>query len=79
MCFDYGTKGEVQISMDKSIATIIDTFPEQITGVSMTPANDNLFKVQPEGGKLLPKSQAAMFPHTVAQLLYVSNCICHDI
>ena len=79
MCFDYGTKGEVQISMDKSIATIIDSFPEKITGVSATPANDNLFKVRPNGEKPLPEAQAAMFHHTVAQLLYVSNRVRRDI
>ncbi len=79
MCFDYSTKGEVQVSMDKSIATIIDTFPEQITGVSATPVNDNLFKVRPDGEKRLPESQATMFHHTSAQLLSISNCIRCDI
>ncbi len=45
MTFDYTTSGKVEISMDKYIANIIDSFPEQITGVSPTPATDKLFQV----------------------------------
>ena len=57
MCFDYSTKGEeVQVSMNKFTTTIIDTFPETIMGVSATPANDNLFKVWPNGKKLLTEA-----------------------
>ena len=75
MCFDCSTKGKVQISMDKSIANIINALSEKIMGVSATPANNNLFKVWSKGKKLLPKSKAAMFHQTVVQLLYISNHI----
>jgi hypothetical protein len=46
------------------ISSIIADFPEQITGVSATPAADHLFKVR-EDGKKLSIEQADAFHHTV--------------
>ena len=51
---------------------IIEDFPEEITGVSATPAADHLFKVR-EDGKKLNKEQADMFHHTVYKLLFAVN------
>jgi len=78
MTFDYSTPGQVVISMDKYIAQIIDSFPEQITGVSATPATDNLFKVR-DDDRPLPEDQAIMFHHVTAQLLFASTRVRRDI
>ena len=57
---------------------IIEDFPEEITGVSATPAADHLFKVR-EDGKKLNKEQADIFHHTVYQLLFAANRARQDI
>ena len=72
MTFDYAFGGEVRINMCKYLSSIIADFPEQITGVSATPAADHLFKVR-ENGKKLSKEQADAFHHTVYQLLFATN------
>ena len=78
MRFDYSTPGQVEISMDKYIANIIDTFPEPITGVSATPATDKLFLVR-DDDRPLPEEQAIMFHHVTAQLLFASTRVRRDI
>jgi hypothetical protein len=76
--FDYAFKGEVLMNMCKYLLSIIADFPEQITGVSATPAADHLFKVR-EDGKKLSKEQTDAFHHTVHQLLIAVNQACRDI
>lgn len=78
MTFDYSTPGQVEISMDKYIANIINTFPEPITDVSATPATDKLFVVR-ENDRPLPEHQATMFHHVVARLLFASTRVRRDI
>ena len=46
MTFDYAFEGEVWINMCKYLSKVIEDFPEEITGVSATPAADYLFKVR---------------------------------
>ena len=64
--------------MCKYLSSIIADFPEQITGVSATPAADHLFKVR-EDGKKLNEEQADAFHHTVYQLLFAANRARRDI
>ena len=78
MTFDYSTPGTVEISMDNYIANVIDSFPEQITGVSATPATDKLFQVR-DDDRPLPEEQAVMFHHVTAQLLFASTRVRRDI
>jgi hypothetical protein len=78
MTFDYAFGGEVQINLCKYLSSIIADFPEQITGVSATPAADHLFKVR-EDGKKLSKEQADAFHHTMYQLLFAANRARQDI
>ena len=78
MTFDYAFGGEVRINMCKYLSSIIADFPEQITGVSATPAADHLFKVR-EDGKKLSEEQADAFHHTVYQLLFAANRARQDI
>ncbi len=56
----------------------IQEFPEEITGVCATPANDYLFKVR-EDGRKLNEELAEAFHHTVYQLLFATNRARHDI
>ena len=78
MTFDYTKPGAVEISMDKYIANVIDSFPEQITGVSATPATDKLFAIR-QDDRPLPEEQALHFHHVTAQLLYASMRVRRDI
>jgi hypothetical protein len=78
MTFDYAFKGKVRINMCKYLSKVIEDFPEEIMGVSATPAADHLFKVR-EDGRKLSKEQADAFHHTVYQLLFTANKACQDI
>jgi hypothetical protein len=78
MTFDYVFKREVQINTCKYLSTVVENFPEEITGVSATSAADHLFKVR-EDGRKLSKEQAHVFHHTVYQLLFAANRACWDI
>jgi hypothetical protein len=73
MILDFTRDGHVLINMTEYIRTIIADFPEEITGIRMTPAADHLFKVWGEGEAWpLPEEQARAFHHAVAQLLFLS-------
>ncbi len=54
------------------IKKVIGEFPEEITGVSATPASDYLFKVCEDGTKL-NEELAEAFHHTVYQLLFAAS------
>jgi len=58
--------------------SIIADFPEQITGVSATPAAGHLFKMR-EDGKKLSEEQADAFHQTVYQLLFAANRAHRDL
>ncbi len=55
-----------------------EEFPEEITGVCATPANDHLFKVR-ENGTKLKEELAEAFHDTGYQLLFAANRARHDI
>ncbi len=57
---------------------VMEEFPEEITGVCATPANDYLFKVC-ENGTKLNEELAEAFHHTVYQLLFAANRAGRDI
>jgi hypothetical protein len=78
MMFDYAFEGKVRINMCNYLSKVIEDLPEEIVGVSATPAADYLFKVQ-EDGKKLNKQHADMFHHTVYQLLFAANRARQDI
>jgi hypothetical protein len=54
------------------IKKVIREFPEEITGVCVTPASDYLFKVREDGTKL-NEELAEAFHHTVYQLLFAAS------
>ncbi len=78
MTFDYSFTKEVMINMWDYLRKVIKEFPEEITGVYVTPASDHLFKVQ-EDGRKLSKELAEVFHHTVYQLLFATNRVRRDI
>ena len=60
--------------MFKYIDSIIDGFPELITGKAATPAADHLFSVRDaDEAKYPPGEKAIAFHHTTAQLLFLSS------
>ncbi len=78
MTFDYSFTKEVRINMLDYLRNVIQEFPEEITRVCATPANDYLFKVR-EDGRKLNKELAEAFHHTIYQLLFAANRARRDI
>jgi hypothetical protein len=72
MTFDFSFTKEVKVNMWDYLRIVIKEFPEEITGVWVTPAGDHRFKVR-DDGKKLNKEQAEAFHHTVNQLLFAAN------
>ena len=65
--------GSLEVSMFKYLDSIIDEFPEFITGKAATPAADHLFSVRDaDEAKYPPEEKAIAFHHTTAQLLFLS-------
>jgi hypothetical protein len=80
MILDYSCEGKVIINMAEYIKSIVEDFPEEITGFRATPAADHLFDVRdPSDARPLPEEQARAFHHTVAQLLFLSARARRDI
>ena len=67
MTFDYLFTKEVRINMWDYLGKVTKEFPEEITGVCVTPASAHLFKVHKDGRKL-NKDLAEAFHHMVYQL-----------
>ena len=78
MILDYSTPGAVAISMQKYIEELLNEVPEDMKGVSMTPAADNLFEVSPEA-ESLDHPRKELFHHLTAKLLYLSRRARPDI
>ena len=72
MDFEFMNNGSLEVSMFKYLDSIIDEFPELITGKAVTPAADHLFSVRDaDEAKCLPEQKAISFHHTTAQLLFL--------
>ena len=80
MDFEFMNNGSLEVSMFKYLDSIIDEFPELITGKAATPAADHLFSVKgADEAKYLPEEKAIAFHHTTAQLLLLSSRARRDI
>ena len=79
MNLDFRVKGEVWIDMEHSIDMMLQDAPEDMEGVSNTPAAVHLFKTNSEDPKLLGDKQKKIFVHLVMQGLYLSQRGCRDI
>jgi hypothetical protein len=80
MIFDFLVKGKVMVTMMEYNKNINKDFPEKITGIKTTPAEDHLFTVRdPSLAKALPEEQAMAFHRATAQLLFLSARVQRDI
>ena len=73
MSLDFHTKGEVQIDMQHYIDMMLQDAPEDMEGISNTPAAVHLFKMNLENPKMLGDKQKKIFVHLVMQGLYLSQ------
>ena len=66
--------------MIEYIKSILNNFPEKITGTKTPPTADHLFMVRdPSLAKMLPEGQAMVFHRATSQLLFLSVRACQDI
>jgi hypothetical protein len=66
--------------MSKYVYKILEDLIEVTNRTTMTPTKDTLFQVwEEELVEYLPGELAAVFHHVVAQLLFMSQCVCRDI
>ena len=73
MRLDFHTKGEVQIDMQHYIDMMLQDAPEDMKGVSNTPAAAHLFKTNSKDPKALDEKRKKIFVHLVMQGLYLSQ------
>ena len=73
MSLDFRTKGEVQIDMQHYIDMMLQDAPEDMKGVSNTPAAAHLFKTNSKDPKALDDKRKKIFVHLVMQGLYLSQ------
>ena len=80
MDFEFMDNGSLEVSMFQYLDSIIDKFPELITGNAATLATDHLFSVRNTGeAKYLPEEKAIAFHHTTNKLLFLSSRERRDI
>jgi hypothetical protein len=78
MTFDYSFDNKVRINMNQYLSKIIKEFPQEISGMCVTPAADHSYKIQENGNK--PNEELAeAFHHTTYQLLFAANRAQRDI
>ena len=78
MDFDFSVEGCVKVDMTKYVKEMLEEYPEELKGKSMTPANEKLFKVN-ESSTRLEKEKAEVFHTTVAKGLFLSKRARPDI
>jgi Reverse transcriptase (RNA-dependent DNA polymerase) len=78
MSIDYSEVGKVKISMQQYIEAILNEMPDDMAGVSPSPAANHLFNVDPNCTKLSTDKQE-FFHHVVAQLLFLCKRARPDI
>ena len=80
MDFKFMNNRSLEVSMFKYLDSIIDEFPELITGKAATPAADHQFSVRDTGeAKKQPEEKAIEFHHNTAQLMFLSSRERRDI
>ena len=73
MNLDFRTEGEVRVDMEHYIDMMLHDAPEDMNGVSNTPAAAHLFKTNSVDPKLLDDKKKKLFVHLVMQGLYLSQ------
>ena len=77
MTFDFGVPDKCKVTMDGYVGDLLE-FCGEITGVSKTPAGDNLFKSD-ETSEALDDQQREFFHSLTAKLLYLGKRVRPDI
>jgi hypothetical protein len=71
---DLWGKGEVKVTIIDYLKTVLNDFPEMITGSAITPVTTHLFYIRSDKERiLLGKEQARAFHHSVVHLLFTSS------
>ena len=79
MVFDYSTPGEVKLNMVDYVKSMVEDFPEDISGKHVTtPWTENLFKVNPKSPELT-KERAEQFHTMVAKGLFLTKRARQDV
>jgi hypothetical protein len=63
MILDFLIPGVLQLDMTPYVKSMIEDFPDKLSGKTMTPWNENLFKVDPTSKRLVDSERAKIF-HT---------------
>lgn len=80
MTLDYSVKGEITFSQVPYICEMLEEFPEELGTAAITPATENLFRVDEDvSAPTLSEERSAIFHQYVAQLLFISNRSRRDI
>ena len=80
MDFKFMNNVSLEVSMFKYLDSIIDEFPELITGKAATSAADHMFSIRDDDEeKYLPEEKDIAFNHITAQLLFLSSRARRDI
>ena len=77
MTFDFSSRGRCKVKMDGYVEDLLIFF-DKITGVSKTPAGENLFKID-EKSELLEDADKEFFHSATAKLLYLGKRVRPDI
>ena len=68
LTLDYSTWGKMKISMYEYVKKLVEEAPDDMTGVTKTPAGNHLFMTNPDCDKL-PEKTAQVFHHIVAKFV----------
>ena len=78
MVLDFSIPGVLQVNMTPYVKSMIDKFPEKLSGKTKGPWNENLFKVDTTSKKL-GNEQAKIFHMFVMKGMFLCKCGCQDI
>ena len=78
MWLDFSLDGKVQVQMFDYIDNMLKDLPDDMGGTATSPAADHLFTVN-ETGRKLTQTQAELFHHNVAKLLFLCKRARPDI
>jgi hypothetical protein len=78
MILDFLIPGVLQVNKTPYVKSMIEEFPDKLSGKTKTPWNENLFKVDPNS-KCLQTEQAKMFHTYVMKGMFICKCGHQDI
>ena len=78
MNLDYGTPGEVIVSIDRYITKVMDEFCKEMMKSIKTPAGNHLLKIEDACKKICERDKI-IFQRLVAKLLFLSKRARPDI